>query len=814
MDEATQFSTKPWVERVLNDLQQGSVESIESSLPADPVKRLQCLEAYILADIRSKFTTGERVDQEDYLKAWPEINSDWLSQAIQCAADRDSAQLVSESVESPSVSHEPSQTSSKPHQWKSGSTIGQFVIGAKVGEGAHGTVFVANDTQLNRKVAIKVSPDSGIEGRILARLDHPNIVQIHGQFMSGAYRCLVMPLIQGPTFVDLLNQKPYQNTAKWNSQKLNDWVVEFVEDKHPIKSDGEPSIDDRRSTGSKSDAKQTTSYAVLISEWVLCIARALQHAHSRGVLHRDIKPSNVILDGDGSPKLMDFNVAAVDSARPDSGQPSFGGTLSYMSPEHMRAFETATGEEDVDTRSDMYSLGVVFIELLTGQKNWTNQAQLLGLLNGPSVPRTLIPVLLRCVQPEPVDRYQGAHELIRDLEAWLASRRLPHARPVNGLGLVTEWLRCNSKLLGAGAVLLAVVLGLIGVGSWRAETIIDRCDEMTEAAERQVQQGSLVEAYDTIGDAKGLIASAPAVRLLRPFDSEQLHERWDQLLRVGKAARLESDLETFRRSQLAFLRSSPTESTSSGIATESLAEYHLLFRDDWESRPPFASLNDQERIVASQQLTELVLLLGLQREQMTGAQRKKWKTVRNRLPLRYRSASAFRFLESADNDFHVGSMQTSSDGFENYLLGIALMDHGDFSAAREHFQASRMQASRTSKPRYWCLYWEALACQELGQLNEAAVLYGACLGQDAAYVLPYINLSLLHAESEELVLARRFIEEAVKTDPSSGLAHETRAAICLKQQDLKAARHSIAAAESIGYESENLSVYRSLCELE
>src|SRR5262249_30803445 len=155
-------------------------------------------------------------------------------------------------------------------------------------------------------------------------------------------------------------------------------------------------------------------------------------AHRRNVLHCDIKPANIVLDGDGNPKLVDFNVARLTDL--DSSQ--IGGTLAYMSPEQLDLFNQSVAPPRLDGRSDIYSLGVVLWELVTGsrpfddtaaQGDWTTtltvmarqrrawtRARALEALP-TEVPPGVRQVLLRCLQPEPDNRYADAAELAREL---------------------------------------------------------------------------------------------------------------------------------------------------------------------------------------------------------------------------------------------------------------------------------------------------------------------------------------------------------------------------------------------------------------
>src|SRR5262249_48765574 len=116
------------------------------------------------------------------------------------------------------------------------------------------------------------------------------------------------------------------------------------------------------------DMLKAGSY-VRASAWIVArLAEALQHAHERGVLHRDIKPSNVLLAADGQPLLLDFNIAENIKAEQAQKRAVLGGPVAYMAPEHLRAIANRDPVQaaQVDRRSDVYSLGMVLYELLTG----------------------------------------------------------------------------------------------------------------------------------------------------------------------------------------------------------------------------------------------------------------------------------------------------------------------------------------------------------------------------------------------------------------------------------------------------------------
>jgi len=351
--------------------------------------------------------------------------------------------------------------------------LGKYVLLKELGRGGMGVVYQAWESALRRWVALKVLLGTGgqeelvrfrREAQTAASLRHPNIVGIY--------------------------------------------EVCDVGDKHVIAMEY---VDGRSLAGEKLPASKA-------AEALIPVARAVEFAHSRGIIHRDIKPHNIMIDREGKAFVMDFGLAkSLQGSSHITMTGTVVGTPSYMAPEQAAGNVALVGKQ-----SDIYSLGAVLYELLTGLPPFkgpnpvetlrmvvNDDVRPLSQLNA-AVPKDLETIVLKCLEKEPSRRYAGAGELAQDLERYVAGRDIV-ARRDHAAVVVRKVKRQGLALAAAAATLLAVGLTVAFVAT-RGPAKAEEIRALILNGDRLAESGDLAGALTRYEAARALDDANPEVK--------------------------------------------------------------------------------------------------------------------------------------------------------------------------------------------------------------------------------------------------------------------------------------------------------------
>jgi len=384
-----------------------------------------------------------------------------------------------------------------------------FQLISELGRGAFSRVFLARQASLgDRLVALKVAVDLFGEPQRLAQLQHTNIVPIYSAHHAEPLQALCMPYFGPSTLADLLRSIKNRSSLP----RTGNYLVTLLRETQLNEAANERDV---RSAQRLGDAESETPLQKLqglshvqVMLWLAArLAEGLEHAHERGILHRDLKPANVLLGNDGQPMLMDFNISEDVKLPPDRrGAQHPGGTIAYMAPEHLEAFRDGHG--NVDARADVYSLGVMLHEMLTGCLPFPLEAgalaevlprQLIERRRLKPEPKRLNPALspavasivCKCLAPNPADRYQSAGDLAEDLQRQLDHLPLKHAPEPSMWERVRKWSRRHPRLTSPASLAVSMALGVSLVlvpAAWLAWEHFHSAARQTEVERDEVRQ--------------------------------------------------------------------------------------------------------------------------------------------------------------------------------------------------------------------------------------------------------------------------------------------------------------------------------------
>jgi tetratricopeptide (TPR) repeat protein len=618
-----------------------------------------------------------------------------------------------------------------------GMKIGRYEILGEIGRGGMGVVYKARDVQLNRFVAVKMILAGSYadelakarfqrEARMVARLQHPNIVQLFeiGEQLGESFICL--ELIEGGSLADKLATTP---------------------------------LTPRDAAG-----------------FIETLARAMHVAHQQGIVHRDLKPANVLLTLDGTPKITDFGLAKnVQTESIHSRSGSVMGTPSYMAPE-----QAAGHIGKIGPLSDVYSLGAILYEALTGRPPFKAATPLETLMQvmtvdppppsrlQPNLPRDLEVICLKCLQKEPARRYGSAAELADDLNRWLDQKTIK-ARPAGLSERLLKW----SKRRPAAAALIGVsalaVVCLATAGAFVIQSKLKALQESREQIDRLIvnARGQVVEkkwetAQMSLTEA-GKLAGQDAAWADRLTEIKRLQEEVDQNLTAEQArktavvklkefAQLRDEAQ-FHASQ-SFGEDVPALTRTEEAARKALKKIGGSNADNGAiSLDP--ALNEKEREDIRTDCSQLLLILAEATAQPRPRQNPKQQSDaadaavqlldlaagNNEAIKGYQSyhVRRARYLEQggkkvqAADERAEASRRKPQAALDYFLVGEELYKQEDLEEAARHFESAL-----DLKNDFWTRYFLALCHVRMSRPAEARTGLTVCLEQRPDFIWVYL----------------------------------------------------------------------------
>ncbi len=734
-----------------------------------------------------------------------------------------------------------------------GDVVFGFRLCGELGRGAFARVFLAEQKELaGRPVVLKLSPIEGTEPQTLAQLQHTHIVPIYSvhEDSEAGPRAVCMPYFGRASLSQVLRELWATTTLPTSGQQLVDALSKAqgpaVQNRSAVPNDATPDPDVaevarlrssmRESEGAEIATRPSSSAAsevlrlqlrggdqtplkhlselsyVQATAWIIArLAEGLEHAHNRGVLHRDVKPSNVLISSDGQPLLLDFNLA--QDQLDDAAEAAVGGTVSYMAPEHLRALMGRTPDlvRQVDRRSDIYSLGLVLFEMLTGHRPFDQSGSYSALLvqieamaaerskvtptlrhQRSDVPWSLESIFRKCLAPDPVQRYQTAEHLAEDLCCFLEDRPLKHAPELSWVERVRKWTRRHPRLTYSASVtsVAAVALLVVGAALSTVQGHLAKTRDQLHTAQaedrQQVFESGTVRALCLVNTVvplqdhlrEGIAVCEQTLNLYGFLDGDTWREpaEWSRLASKDRRRLAEDARELLMLLASARLQIESDSTGSTGPYGRSDDGRDVNVRHE-------ADVDSRHKAGGYRHCRDALLLLDR-------AQAIPGITPSKALWLdRARYLSQLGDSDGAANATRQADQIKAAGARDHYLLATAYARAG----GREGFSkalAELDEAIRLEPQHYWSRVQRGFCHFELGEHLLAATDFGHCTGLWPEFAWGYFNRGRVLDESGKKVEAIRDYSEALERDPNFVAAYVNRGLA-----ELELGRHQEAVAD-------------------
>lgn len=735
----------------------------------------------VFEEYRQRMLLGQTLNPDDYHDRYGVDVADWPREISVGLENRRSDQILFENAGQTRPVPESGAEASRSRPRSSSAarlaharlqlpSVGAEFLGfqllQELGRGAFGVVFLARQGDLaNRPVALKISTDLKVEAERLAQLQHTNIMPIYSVHRVGDLQAICMPYFGCATVADLCRTletderlptsgRHIVSTMQQRQSTLHVGSASHASDplampmpRAPQAASFVPAQAAPRQAGAHLVELESMRYVDAVLWMAAPLADGLAHAHARGIIHRDLKPANILLTDDGQPMLLDFNLAEDVKQRTAAIAARVGGTLPFMSPEQLALFADRSAQQDktpLDGRSDVYSLGLILYQLLTGHYPFPlPQGSMREVLPAHAKSRTQpIPplrrynhavspaveaIVLHCLAPQRENRYASAEALKEDITRHLADLPLRHAPNRSWRERAAKWARRHPRL--ASPVSLAMA-----------------------------------------GAAVVLLAASVSVAL-----SLEGRKHRQDALRAAAVVQFDQFQKRFHKAEMLLCNDDP-EQARQGVKAglEVLSPYGVLDDAAWSQRSAVADLPAESQVRLTRAVGELAFLLA----RAPGVQ----KAGAEQAHLLHNLAGACLGHEAAPlltvqkaelagpNSDHGRStiqrlktrLQEMRPRTVRFLLASEHTSHGQYREALEILQGLVREAP--SQYGVWAL--KGRCHEQLGDSTEAISCYSTCIALRPDFAQPYVSrAAVVHNSKRDFHLMLADLDQALRLDP-------------------------------------------------